>query len=376
MMAYKGNSGLVVGEEVEMTGNLQNYYGIAEFVPATITKTGNTHEVNHGDPVVFDEAAIKAYGEGARSVMYIKFTGNLPTSKSNAYVNVGEQKVRIYNTGALDDADLGKLANVFAYVYGYHSQGYLQVLVTSYDANASSPFLTVDLTTKTWAADATDPCTVTVSVEEGGSWTYTADGMDWATLAQSGNTLVVTPKAANTSTTAKEGSVVLKNNADATKTATVSFTQAGVVVGSSFVLDQAAIIAAHTEAWTYTSGEKMITAADGSLWTCNNTYASAGQVTIQMNKGKGSYVLTPSAPSGKKITRLVATCSYKSDGTGTGVTRTFDIFDGADAVLSDIKGDDLTAGVDISGTHSQLKIAPNETNGGACYIVNITVSFE
>ena len=376
MMAYKSKSGLVVGEEVEMTGNLQNYYGIAEFVPTMITKTGNSHEVSHGDPVVFDEAAIKAYGEGARSVMYIKFTGNLPTSKSNAYVNVGEQKVRIYNTGALDDADLGKLADIFAYVYGYHSDGYLQVLVTSYDANASSPFLTVDLTAKTWAADATDPCTVTVSVEEGGSWTYTAEGMGWATLAQSGNTLVVTPKAANTSTTANEGSVVLKNNADATKTATVSFTQAGVVVGSSFVLDKEAISAAHTTSWTYTSGEKLITAADGSLWTCFNTYASTGQVTIQMNKGKGSYVLTPSAPSGKKITRLVATCSTKNDGTGTGVDRTFDIFDGADAVLSDIKGNDLTAGVDISGTHSQLKIAPNETNGGACYIVSIMVSFE
>ncbi len=378
MMVYKSNSGLSVGDVVNTTGKLQNFYGVAEFVPSgDIEKVSSGATVDHGTPAAFDEAAITAYQTGARSVKFVKVSGSLPTSKSSAYMNIGAQRVRIYNTDALDDADLGKQADVLAYAYGYHSQGYLQVIVVSYEANASAPFLTVDATSKTWAADATDAFTVNVSVQTGGSWTYTASGMDWATVAKDGNKLIVTPKAANTSSTAKEGTVTLTNSADATKTATVEFKQSGVVSGSSFVLDNDAIKAAHTESWTYTSGEKLITAADGSVWTCFNTYASKGQVTVQMNKGKGSYVLTPSVPSGKKITRLVATCNYYSDGTSSNpVTRTFDITDNGTAVLTDIKGDDLTAGVSISGTHSQLKIAPNEKNGGACYILNITVNFE
>jgi len=134
----------------------------------------------------------------------------------------------------LDDADLGKQADVLAYAYGYHSQGYLQVIVVSYEANASAPFLTVDATSKTWAADATDAFTVNVSVQTGGSWTYTASGMDWATVAKDGNKLIVTPKAANTSSTAKEGTVTLTNSADATKTATVSFKQSAKPSGDGY----------------------------------------------------------------------------------------------------------------------------------------------
>lgn len=148
------------------------------------------------------------------------------------------------------------------------------------------------------------------------------------------------------------------------------------VGGTSMTLDQDAIKASHSESWTYTSGEKTITAADGSVWVANNTYANKDQVTIQMNKGKGSYVLTPSVAEGKTIKKLTVVCNSKNDGTGTdSVTRTFDIFDGDAAVLSDIKGDDLTAGVTITGTHRQLRIAPNEKNGGACYIVSATIEY-
>lgn len=148
------------------------------------------------------------------------------------------------------------------------------------------------------------------------------------------------------------------------------------VGGTSMTLDPDAIKASHSEAWSYTSGEKTITAADGSVWVANNTYANKNQVTIQMNKGKGSYVLTPSVAEGKTIKKLTVVCNSKNDGTGTdSVTRTFDIFDGDAAVLSDIKGDDLTAGVTITGTHRQLRIAPNEKNGGACYIVSATIEY-
>ncbi|MBR1576276.1 MAG: Ig-like domain-containing protein [Bacteroidales bacterium] len=226
MLVYKSNHGLSVGDVVNLTGQLQNYYGVAEFVPSgTIEKVSSGGTVDHGTPAVFDEAAVSAYQTGVRTVKYVKMTASLPSSKSSAYMTLGSQQIRIYNTDVLADADLGKRADVYAYAYGYHSQGYLQVIVVRYEADASAPFLTVDATSKTWAADATDAFTVNVSIETGGTWTFTASGMDWATVAKSGNTLVVTPKAANTASTAKEGTVILTNSADATKTATVTFKQ-------------------------------------------------------------------------------------------------------------------------------------------------------
>lgn len=374
ILIYKSKHGVEVGDVIKASGSLKNYYGIAELVASTITKESSGATVDHGTPVTFDDAAITAF-LAAPVVQYCKISGTLPSNASD-YMAVGSKSVALYDKTMYAN-DYGKAADVFGYSIGRGSKGQVNFINTSIEVNANAPFLTVDATSKTWAADATDAFTVNVSVEEGGSWSYTPTGMDWATFTKSGNTLVVTPKAANTSSTPNEGSVVFKNDADATKTATVEFKQSGVVSGSSFVLDQAAITAAHTESWNYTSGEKTITAADGSQWVCYNTYANKGQVTVQMNKGKGSYVLTPTVPTGKKITHLVATCNSKSDGTGTAsITRTFDIADGSTVVLSDIKGDDLTTGVDISGSHSQLKIYPNETNGGACYILNITITFE
>lgn len=160
-------------------------------------------------------------------------------------------------------------------------------------------------------------------------------------------------------------------------TVSASFIQSeGGQIGDSYVLTSADIKAAHTASWTYASGIKSITAADGSQWIANNTYANKDQVTIQMNKGKESYILTPVAPSGKAISHLVVTCATSSTGeTTSGVTRTFDIIDASTglAVATNIEGDNLTAGIDVSGSYTQLKIAPNEKNGGACYIVNITV---
>ena len=163
--------------------------------------------------------------------------------------------------------------------------------------------------------------------------------------------------------------------ANVTVAATFEETQSG---GDSYTLTSADIKAAHTTAWAYTSGMKTITATDGSQWGANNTYANKDMVTIQMNKGKGSYVLTPVVPAGKSIKYLQVTCSTDNAGkTTSGVTRTFDITDAAGtAIATNIKGDDLTAGIDISTNCTQLKIAPNETNGGACYIVNIIVQYK
>ncbi len=236
MLAYKSSPGVAVGDEVTMAGKLQNFYGIAEFYASEIKKTGNTNPVDHGTPTDFYESAISAFQTGARSVQYLKFAGILPTSKSGAlYMNVGSKKVRIYNAAAIADADLGKAAAVFAYVYGYHSgEDCLQVIVTSYDTSVTGPFLSLAESAKTWKYNETNAVSFSVSVEAGGDWTFTSTGMDWATVTKSGNTLTVTPKSANSVAAPREGTVLLKNSADETKTGTLTFTQEGAPVGTLF----------------------------------------------------------------------------------------------------------------------------------------------
>ena len=145
---------------------------------------------------------------------------------------------------------------------------------------------------------------------------------------------------------------------------------------SSYTLDSDAIKAAHTSAWSYSSGSQVITATDGSEWTAFNTYANTNQVTVQMNKGKNAYVLTPTVPTGKKITKITVVTNTKADGSGAAGDRPLDILsaDGSETLISNTTA--YASGLAITGTHSALRVICNENAGGATYIVSITIDFE
>lgn len=143
---------------------------------------------------------------------------------------------------------------------------------------------------------------------------------------------------------------------------------------TTYTLDSDAIKAAHSSAWSYTSGSKTITAKDGSKWTAYNTFANKNQITIQMNKGKKAYVLTPKF-DGKSITNIAIENVKAADGTGIG-SKPIDILsaDGTTSIVSAVSGETLTKGIVVTGTYDQLKIICNETNGGATYIKSITIT--
>ena len=151
----------------------------------------------------------------------------------------------------------------------------------------------------------------------------------------------------------------------------------GVPAGDSYVLDKDAIKAAHTEAWSYTSGEKIVKATDGSEWTLVNTYASKEQVTVQMNKGKGSYVLTPAAPAGKVVKTISVVLNKSAKGDGEMGDRPIDILsaDGATTLLDNVTGQALADGLEVPAGNGQVKIICDEAEGGAVYITSITVTF-
>lgn len=373
-----------VGDVITMSGKVTNYWGIAEINNPTITKVSSGATVNHGTATSLDEDGIAAYLAETNFpvVKYYKVKGSLGTDGKT--LTVGSQTVTLYN--ALSD-NAGKTVTVYGYSIGKSSvdkttgKRKINFVNTSVEVSATDPSLSVDATSKTWAYDAADAFVAHVTATAG-TWSVSPATLDWATVAvdAAAGTITVTPKGQNTSAADYEATLTVSHSAVATLTRTITLKQTkkpaeGV---ASYVLTSADIIAAHSAAWNYTSGMKSITAADGSQWSANNTFSNKNQATIQMNKGKTSYVLTPVVPSGKSISRLVVTCTTDNAGTKpTGVTRTFDITDASTgaAIATDIMGDDLTAGIDVSGSHTQLKIAPNETNGGACYIANITVQY-
>lgn len=143
---------------------------------------------------------------------------------------------------------------------------------------------------------------------------------------------------------------------------------------TTYTLDNAAIVSAHSSNWGYTSGSKEITAKDGSQWIAYNTYyaQSAGQVTIQMNKGKSAYVMTPKVSGA--IKKIAIENVSAQGGTGVG-TKPIDVLsaDGNVTVLDNVSGTTLTNGLEISGNYDQLKIICDETLGGATYIKSITI---
>lgn len=168
------------------------------------------------------------------------------------------------------------------------SDGYIYVQSITYlsaPVDNTTPSLSVDQTSKVWAADATDAFVVKVAVNsEGGDWNVTPTSLDWAsiTIDKTAGTITVTPNGANTNETANEATLTVTHASDASLTAKISLKQNGK--------DGAAIYFVKvTETPTDWSGTYLIVyeadkvAFDGSLSTLdaiNNTVA----VTISENK--------------------------------------------------------------------------------------------
>lgn len=92
------------------------------------------------------------------------------------------------------------------------------------------PTLSVDQTSKTWAADATDAFVVKVTVNsEGGDWTVTPETLSWATVAvdKAAGTITVTPNGANETETANEAILTITHASDASLTTKISLKQNG-----------------------------------------------------------------------------------------------------------------------------------------------------
>lgn len=114
--------------------------------------------------------------------------------------------------------------------YATSTGGPLSLYRLSGPIDNTIPTLSVDQTSKIWAADATDAFIVNVAVNsEGGDWTVTPETLSWATIAvdKAAGTITITPKEANETETANEATLTVSHASDASLTKEISLKQNG-----------------------------------------------------------------------------------------------------------------------------------------------------
>lgn len=120
------------------------------------------------------------------------------------------------------------------------SDGYIYVQSITYlsaPVDNTTPSLSVDQTSKVWAADATDAFVVNVAVNsEGGDWTVTPENISWANIAvdKAAGTITITPKEANETETANEATLTVSHASDASLTKEISLKQDGKGSAASY----------------------------------------------------------------------------------------------------------------------------------------------
>lgn len=371
ILIYIADNGLSAGDIISgpLSGNGYKYNGLPE-----ITSFSNEYTKTTGGTIPLTEMTLSQLTANhaanlSRRVLVkgVTITDGISDGDRNGTITQGDDGssypvyAQLKNSGLqLNKGDIGDLI-LFVGVYNTTNQ-----LLFWDNAFFTKTGAITNLTVSESLSVAVGS-TKTISVET---------NSDGAVSFKSSNTAVATVDSKGVVTGVAAGSATITVSVAASgyytaiqKTCAVTVTAASS--SKQYVLTSEDIKAAHTVKWNYTDNEaKTITAADGSEWIAYNTYGNANQVTIQMNVGKGSYVLTPKVST--KITKLTLELATKADGTGVG-TRSCNVCEPDGTLIETVTADDLIAGYELSNSYTQLRIEPAE---GATYIPSITVDFQ
>lgn len=154
------------------------------------------------------------------------------------------------------------------------SNGYIfvkSITVVSGPIDNTIPTLSVDQTSKTWAADATNAFVVNVTVNsEGGDWTVTPETLSWATIAvdKAAGTITVTPKGANETENANEATLTVTHASNAMLTKSIILKQeAASSIGESKI----STLTLSSSYKFETKTGSTLNADDKIVWTANTT---------------------------------------------------------------------------------------------------------
>lgn len=367
-----------IGDKVKIEATKTTYYGLPEFTEPTITvlSSGNTVPRTELKDIT---KTVDSYTSS--NTDYITATGTL--IKDGDYYNLKvDGATRIISPSQLDSSiDPSSLLNTRVVITGYFntinaSKNIVNVIATEIKAgNPDEKYCSVSTREIKVAATATE---ASFDITANAAWTATSDKATFVVDPTSGSanaTVKVTFPANETDEAVVANIKVACAEANAEYTVVITQAKKGVA-GETYTLDGAAIKAAHSSAWAYTSGEKKVTATDGSEWILFNTYGNTNQVTVQLNKGKGAYVVTPALPSGMELKKVAVVLNTKNDGSGNVGDRPMDVVasDGS-VVLDNVSGQTLADGIEVKAGLDQVKIMCDETNGGAVYITSIIVTY-
>lgn len=198
------------------------------------------------------------------------------------------------------------------------SDGYIYVQSITYlsaPVDNTTPSLSVDQTSKVWAADATDAFVVNVTVNsEGGDWNVTPESLSWATIAvdKTAGTITVTPNGANETETANEATITVAHASEASLTKEITLKQNGA--GGAADIKTATLIRediVKLGKLAYAT-EKTLT-KEGFTWSFTANKDTGSRPWAQIKKDKASYVKL-SAPKPIKKVQITITSAQNSKG--------------------------------------------------------------
>lgn len=308
ILVYKRSHGLNVGNTFDATGNAELYNGVWELNSPSITNIKNGEIPIYPNAVEATEDYLNAYSS-SQKIQYVHIKG----IQRGKYIEVGGTKVFMETPHTEME---GKGVDAYGFIYGYHTTyNNAFFVVTSIKEDQTTPTLSVDQTSKTWAADATDAFVVNVAVNsEGGDWTVTPETLPWATIAvdKAAGTITITPNGANETETANEANLTVTHASDASLTAKISLKQngKGEVLPISFSITGTAVTSG-TVTFEAAKGKGATTPAVNSgllrlyaknTITIEDSAKNISKIEIVFAKqGKKDYITTLTADSGTVV---------------------------------------------------------------------------
>lgn len=372
ILVYKKSHGLNVGNTFDAAGNAELYNGVWELNTPSITNIKNGETPIYPNAVEATEEYLNAYASSQR-IQYVHIKG-IQTGK---YIEVGGTKVFMETPNTEME---GKVVDAYGFTYGYSTKhNNANFVVTSIKEDQTIPTLSVDQTSKVWAADATDAFVVNVAVNsEGGDWTVTPETLPWATIAvdKAAGTITITPNRANETETANEATLTVTHTTDVSLTKEISLKQNGV--GGAALTEKTATIQFGTD--NVKINQASVTANDNqkNSWTIttvgtksfnpNPLYYQVGS----KNSAAKSITFTTTLPEDAEVTSISAKFGGNSSTAGTITLKVGETIVGTGALngTNDVTVTSTSTAVGNKVTITVTKIA----KGVKCY--NIQVKYK
>ncbi len=293
ILLYKSSHGLNVGDTFNVAGTVKPFNGVWEFENPSITGQAAGETPVYPEAVEADDAYLTSYGTTTK-IEYVHSMG----IQSGKNIKVGTKT--LYLSAENPETD-GKNVEVTGFVYGYNTRfSSASFVATSIQLDDSFPYLSVDQSSKVWAADATDAFVVKVTVNAKADWTVTPETLSWATIAvdKTAGTITVTPNGANTAQAANEAKLTVAHASEASLTKEVTLKQ-NAAGGATGLVEYVS---------TFTDN-KLNTKEKTMTWTSSieaNSFEARG---VQFGAKKGQFTITGTGHTSnvKKISIIIST---------------------------------------------------------------------